>query len=132
MTFICLLPFALANGRRWPAGRMRALSSCTMGPRNKCGDDRFGVHDTSNRTGPFLSRLRERTKSQSQSARLLQLNLDERVFRVIGVDHVVFHALVAKIGNAFLYLGEACALFGLKRHLAVHERHNDIVVAVDR
>ncbi len=60
----------------------------------------------------------------------LQLNLDKSVVAAAGVDDVVLDAFFAEIGDALLHLAEACAIPGFEFHLAVHQRHDDVIVGV--
>ena len=61
---------------------------------------------------------------------LFQLDLDEGVFAVGRIDHVVLDAFGAEIGRAFLHLGDTLAFLGHQLQLAVHQRHDDVVMRV--
>jgi hypothetical protein len=62
--------------------------------------------------------------------RLLQLNLDERILAISRIDNIMLHAFLAEIRRTRFHLGEARAILGYKFHLAVLQRHDNIIMPV--
>src|SRR5688572_21845894 len=61
---------------------------------------------------------------------LLQLDFDESVFAIGGVDDVVLNTLAPEIGRAGFHVGKGFAVLRYDLQLSVHQRHDDVVVPV--